>query len=429
MPWWKFWERPAQAETTAKPWFDPDRAGTPVMFEDDPNFFWVTNGHLSGRGRGDAIPAAHAAINTLTAQMGLLQPTVARDNMPVEAHRIKTLLRYPNRTIDPHLFWMMLYRPYHSHGNSYAYIRRDFQGRPVELVPATVLDARFVESRRAPYVAYRIELLGADIRGGMALERQINTTSRDLITLHGMGFDGLKSPSPVQYAAKVQIETMKAIGDHERAVMRDGLNSGTVVTIDSDALNLSTPGAWEELVKRVQSGMKASRKEGSAVPLLPPGVKLERLNSISNVDMQLIDLLRWGVEDIARVWRISPARLGHFYEGMRVAGMEAQFTDFERFTLADHVQAVEEQLTRKLLTAEEIMAGLEITVPTDSLKRGSLSERAKVAKETVADGGLMTINEGRELMGLPPHPDGDRLLQPKGAPAQNDGGSNEPDDD
>lgn len=424
MAWWKFWEKdPKPVESGVTPAFDPNRAGDFSRVDDDPEFFWNSSSGLSGRTKGDAIPAAYAAIAILTAQMAMLQPVVVRNELPT-TNRLNMLLRFPNRTIDPHQFWMMFYRPYFARGNSYTYIRRDFQRQAIELVPATCIDSEFRESRHAPYVRYRLELLGADLRGGLTAKRQVVTTSRDVIALHGIGFDGLQSPSPIQYAALNAIETMRRISRHEREVIKDGSNTGTVMTMDADAINLSNPKAWENIIKMIKTGMDKAKHE-KKIPMLPPGVKLEKFDSISNVDLQLVELLRWGVEDIARVWRISPVRLGHFHEGMRVAGMEAQFTDFALFTLAEHVHAAAEQLTRKLLSAAQIVDNHEIMIPTDSLKRGSLSERSKVAKEMVSDGGVWTINEGRELTGKPPREDGDRLLQPKGAPAQNTGGDDE----
>ena len=140
---------------------------------------------------------------------------------------------------------------------------------------------------------------------------------------------------------------------------------------------------------------------------------------LSAADIQLIELLKYSVEDVGRAFGVPPRMLGHFHEGAKVATtFEGHAVDFERWSIQEHVQRVQAQLTTKLVSADDAAAGLVVRMPADRIRAGSWTEQVRAVDQAVAKAGVMTINEGRRLLRLPPVPDGDRLLQPKGAPTQ-----------
>ena len=380
------------------------------------------------RGGAQSVPAAYAAVNLLTDQLSMLPRRVVDEKgMPV-GHWLDALLKFPSRIVDPFQFWQIMHRSYIAHGNSYAWIRRDFvTKRPIELVPAICNRAEFRQSRWAPYVRYSLHLLGsgAGYVFGFAFNRHIEANSSDVIAFHAPGFDGLYSPSPIRYAAQPMLEAMREVTEHHKNMLKEGINSGMALTMEPDATK-SYQYALDEfdrINESVKEQYKGARNSGK-LPFLPPAVTLTRVQALSALDLQLIELLKWGVEDIARVFGVSPIRLGHYYEGMRVTGFEMQSADFERYSIANHVARTDSQLTRKLLGDSEgvadLMMGRSIAADTDMIKQGTLSERGQIAKDMVT-GGIWQINEGRELTGQQPHPDGDRLLDPRGAPAQSRG--------
>ena len=425
---WNFFKRredPApQAGLAMRPIPDGNRDPS------DPDFFTL-GAPFSSHDVSTTVAAAYAAINLLTYQMSLLQPVVRdAENEPIPKHPVSALLRYPSRTIDPWQFWNMVLRAYFTHGNAYVWIRRDFSGRAVELVPAWCTDARFVEARFAPYIRYRLDLLGAWSSGGHAVSRQIEANARDVIVFHGPGFDGLSSQSPVRYAADSILKLMRGVVAHQSALTKGLLSSGSALQVDPEAIKGTSESQikqFQTILQLIDESMKQA-KEKDWIPVLPPGVTIERMQTLSNTDLQLIDLLKWGVEDMARVFGVPPARLGHYYRGFRQQDVEQRGAEFERFSISPHTGMTDSQLTRKLVNGEDMQRGYTVVTPTDSLKRGSLTERSMVAKAMVADGGTWTINEGRELTDKPPIEGGDKLLQPKGAPPQ-DGGNKETDDE
>ncbi len=389
------------------------------------------DGFLSFAYRGtrsqiQAVPAAYAAVNLLTDQLSMLPRRVVDEKGMSVDHWINALLAHPSRIVDTFQFWQIMHRAYIAHGNSYAWIRRDFvTKRPIELVPALCNRAEFMQSRWAPYVRYSLHLLGsgAGYGFGYAFNRHIEANSPDVIAFHAPGFDGLYSPSPIRYAAQNMLEAMQQVTEHHKNLLQEGINAGMALTMEPDAKKSYQYAIdeFDRINKSIKEQYKGARNSGK-LPFLPPGVTLTRVQALSALDLQLIELLKWGVEDIARVFGLSPIRLGHYYEGMRVAGFEMQSADFERYSIANHVCRTDSQLTRKLLDVEDMMMNRRIGADTDMIKQGTLSERAQIAKDLVT-GGIWLANDGRDLTGKQPHPDGNRLLDPRGAPRQSRSGS------
>ena len=376
-----------------------------------------------GRGLGAsalaAIPAAHRAIGLLASTLARLPRTAARledpfadEWTPVLDHPVTALLESPSRRMpDPWLFWESLFRALFASGNAYAWIRRDPRTRrPVELVPAACRLARWAPG---PVAQYDLILLDG-LRG---LGEQITARAPDVLTLHGPGFDGLESPSPIYYAARQTLSVMALAGEHQRALLH-GVNLRAAITIVPELFGRILPEQLQQYQDTLNQSYATARRKGQ-IPLLSPGFGLATVGGLSAADIQLIELLKYSVEDIGRAFGVPPRMLGHFHEGAKVATtFEGHAVDFERWSVQEHVQRVQAQLTTKLVSADAAAEGLVVRMPADRIRAGSWTEQVRAVDQAVAKAGVMTINEGRRLLRLPPVPDGDRLLQPKGAPPQ-----------
>ena len=366
-----------------------------------------------------AIPAAHRAIGLLASTMARLPRTAARledpfadEWTPVLDHPVTALLEAPSRRMpDPWLFWESLFRALFASGNAYAWIRRDPRTRrPVELVPAACRVTRWAAG---PVAQYDLILLDG-LRG---LGEQIAALAPDVLTLHGPGFDGLESPSPIHYAARQTLSVMALSGEHQRALLH-GVNLRAAITIVPELFGRILPEQLQQYQDTLNQSYAAARRKGQ-IPLLSPGFGLATVGGLSAADIQLIELLKYSVEDVGRAFGVPPRMLGHFHEGAKVATtFEGHAVDFERWSIQEHVQRVQAQLTTKLVSADDAANGLVVRMPADRIRAGSWTEQVRAVDQAVAKAGVMTINEGRRLLRLPPVPDGDRLLQPKGAPTQ-----------
>ena len=376
-----------------------------------------------GRGLGAsalaAIPAAHRAIGLLASTVARLPRTAARledpfadEWTPVPDHPVTALLEAPSRRVpDPWLFWESLFRALFASGNAYAWIRRDPRsGWPVELVPAACRVTRWAPG---PVAQYDLILLDG-LRG---LGEHITALAPDVLTLHGPGFDGLESPSPIHYAARQTLSVMALSGEHQRELLH-GVNLQAAITILPELHGRILPEQLQQYQDTLNQSYAAARRKGQ-IPLLSPGFGLATVGGLSAADIQLIELLKYSVEDVGRAFGVPPRMLGHFHEGAKVATtFEGHAVDFERWSIQEHVQRVQAQLTTKLVSADDAAAGLVVRMPADRIRAGSWTEQVRAVDQAVAKAGVMTINEGRRLLRLPPVPDGDRLLQPKGAPPQ-----------
>ena len=392
----------------------------PTVKEQDGDWFTFVSGPSTSSPL-HAVPAAYAAVNILTSQLAPLRRRVVRHTPDgIEEHPnhpANGLMQVPSRMVDPHQCWRLVISQYIADGNGVAWLRRDFSGRTaIEIVPARIARAEWVTARNSPYARYDLELLGSE--RGTGGTRRVQANSRDILAFHGPGFDGLKSPSPIQYAARTILETMVQSATHHKNKVSRGLNAGIALLPREGALNSMEQ--WQEALELLRTEFSGATKAGE-LPFLPPGIEVANMHSISNLDLALVDILKWGVEDVARVFNLSPIRLGHFQTGMRARTFEAQAVDFERYSIMPHAEVMDAQLTRKLLSSEDIRNGLAVKTDTSAVSLGTYRERVEAAELAVTRGGIMTINEGRRMLDLPALPDGDKLLEPKGAPAQSDG--------
>ena len=103
-----------------------------------------------------------------------------------------------------------------------------------------------------------------------------------------------------------------------------------------------------------------------------------------------------------------------------------------RYSLLHRAEAVQDQMTDKLLSPVDRNRGYGIRLNLSMLTQGTMRELIEMLNLAVARSRLLTPNEGRIMMGRAPLPGGDELMSPQGAPpvgAPIDGQSNEGTDD
>ena len=394
---------------------------------EDPDFYTYRRPSLPSLA---AIPAAYAAIGLLASTLGQLPRTAARLEDPLDDywsavpdHPVSELLRNPSRLVDPWLFWEWMFRRLFAGGNAYTWVRRE-AGRPVELVPADCLRCEWQTGRRGPAAVYDLHLWGGSGTAGGG--ERVTARAADVVTLHGPGFDGVSSPSPIQYAARRTLELMDRAGQQQEMLM-NLISVRSAIKSDAELVRLNLE-QRKQLQEDIRKTYQDARRKGE-IPVLPPGFDLTG-DGLSSVDLKIIELFKWSVEDIARVYGVPPRLLGHYHEGLRItASVEAQAVDYERWSVQPHIRRVEEQLSAKLMGRDDVARGLVVRMPSDRIRAGSWSERVAAADQAVAKGGVMTPNEARKLLRLPPIEGGDKLLQPKGAPAQDSAAGESGEDD
>lgn len=304
----------------------------------------------------------------------------------------------PAPAMDPSQFWGMVWRDLAATGNAYVYLERNRRGQIARLRYAT---GTVLRADAAP----RYNLTFGDNGGGIN-----NVGPQDVLAFHGEGYDGYESPSPVALAGKASLDQYSAIQQSATIGAKRGWWPWMVAKLPSKLQAAMTPEQETEFVRRLNE----SRAANDVFKVIPDGVSVDNYSPISGRDLQIIELLRWNLLDICRVFNVPPRMVFEYQTGTRIQGnFGGQSEDFAKFSVRPHLEVIGAQLTRKLLPRSN--GELFIRLDADELQRGTMAERVNLAKEAVANS-LMTPNEAREILGLPEIDGGDTLLPMRGAP-------------
>jgi HK97 family phage portal protein len=137
---------------------------------------------------------------------------------------------------------------------------------------------------------------------------------------------------------------------------------------------------------------------------LPLGHELKSVG-FNPEQMQLVEIKRFLVEEIARIYSLPPTFLQDLTHGT-FSNTEQQDLHFVKHTLSRWVRQFEQELTLKLFGRN---SGVEVKIELDGLLRGDVKTRME-AHATAIQNAIRTPNEVRELEDLNPKDGGDSLM-------------------
>ena len=305
----------------------------------------------------------------------------------------------------PPWYWRVFTERFLFDGNAYMY--RDDDG---QMLPA--VDGH-------PQLAYTVQ--GPQFYDLRLIDRRHFTRvpARKVLAIHGPGFDGIQSPSPIQHAAAAALNMEETAANQMVEDIKSGLRGRLGLETPVEMMNASAK-QRANLAKDLRENFSGTAQRGQ-VPILPAGYKPVVLGGPSNVDLQIVELMKWTVEDLCRIFLTPPRMVGHYHAGMRTGTFEDSMADWVRVALTPLTELFAAEINRQVLPERAT-----VRADVSELALGTLSNRVAAVNSAVAGAGVMTINEGRAILGLPPRPDGDKLLSPKGAPDQREGSDDEP---
>ena len=390
------------------------------------------------------LPAFECAINVLAYTMAGLPKTVAMPaqgfgdfeglgQRPYKAidHPVNELLANPcGDWLDAHLFWKQYYTDRFGSGNAHALIVRTME-RPYRLIPARCVNTDWKGSLKAGTLR-PVKSLSLAI--GSETERDKAGRmydAADILSLHGPHYDPTRqmSPSPIGTYAKPIIGATQAAYAYLERGLTTGVNQGTAIEADREMLMAQQldDEDLEDMEEEIIEKYAGAHNAGKPI-VLPPGFSLSG-SAVSAVDLQLIEWLKFSIEDASRIYNIPPRLLHYFQQGTRISQtLEAQSADFARNTVKGLAEEDGSSLTKNLLTEREQEAELMVHVDWPSISLGTLTERLAAAGRAYSTDGIAKKNEARAVGGLAPVSDeegGNDFHEPKGAPAGNqpNGGS------
>lgn len=242
----------------------------------------------------------------------------------------------------------------------------------------------------------------------------------DMLHFPGVGFDGVRSLTPLQYALRHGVGIAAAADEFSAEFFRSGAATDTVLSTSgkvNDEQRKELKDRWFEQ----QSGLKAR------TPLVLSGDwKVERL-SLSAQDAQLLASRQFQVEELCRIFGVPP------HMAMKTdaqtswgSGIEAMSIGFVRYTLRRHLTRIEQEINRKVWPRSLRTYG---EFETDALMSGDSKAQAEYfAKALGGPGsqGWMIVNEVRALKNLPPIEGGDKLIFAGATDASGTGGGERP---
>ncbi|WP_418968455.1 phage portal protein [Alloscardovia omnicolens] len=269
-------------------------------------------------------------------------------------------------------------------GNAYAQIIRNGRGEVLALYPLMPKQMRVGrdENKRLIYT-YQ---MGSDEPTANA--GTVTLTSREVLHIPGLGFDGLVGYSPIAMA-KNAIGMAIACEEFGAKFFANGAAPGGV---------LEHPGVIKdpERVRESWNATFAGAHNANKIAVLEEGMKYTPI-SISPEAAQFLETRKFQIDEIARIFRIPPHMVGDL-DKSSFSNIEQQSLEFVKYTLDPWVVRFEQAMTRALLTDEE-KSHLSIHFNVDGLLRGDYESRMR-GYATARQNGWMSANDIRDLENL-----------------------------
>lgn len=305
----------------------------------------------------------------------------------------------PNPDISAASLWEYLLEAYLFHGDAFAEIQRpSLRSNVVSgLLPHHPLRVQpFRDWNRAGKLLYRVQ---PEVGAMYTLD------PADMIHVPGLGFDGLRSVSPITYAARQAIGTAMAAEEFSGRFFSGGARPD--VALETDAKADAEQVAVLRSTWQSRYGGTANANAGPVV--LSGGLKLKQF-SLNAEDSQLIETRAFQIEEICRIFGVPPHMVGHTDKATSWgAGVENMGRGFVKFTLQRHLVKIEQELNRKLWpTRSRYFVAFDVA----GLERGDLkseNEALRIALGRAGEPGWMSQNEVRRIKNLPPVAQGDDL--------------------
>ncbi len=293
-------------------------------------------------------------------------------------HAVAKVLRDPNPWTSASDFREQLQRDVLLNGNAYAQIVR-VDGKPRELIR---LDPGSVQVSCDDYGAPTYKITSGDVR---IIDRA------DVFHLKAPSTDGIKGRSPVLDASEA-IGLALLLEKHGSRLFANGAKPGGVIEIP-DAIG-------DDAIKKIRAAWQASHggENTGKSGVLISGAKFNPAQ-FNSVDSQFLELRRFAIDEIARVFGVPPSML--FEMGRATWGNAAElWNTFKTLTLSHWLKVWQSEIRLKLFASEE-RDNWFAEFNVDDLLNVDFAARA-TAYSQYRSMGAMTGNEVRKGLNLPP---------------------------
>ncbi|MEJ5128207.1 phage portal protein [Comamonas sp. MYb21] len=223
---------------------------------------------------------------------------------------------------------------------------------------------------------------------------QYTLDSADVLHFPSMGFDGLRSPSPILRAGRDAIGAQIAAQDYSGRFFAGGAN------ID---YALKAPGRLnDKQLQELKLSLLVRAQNGGRGPLILSGGLEPAQLSINSKDAEILATRLFGVEEISRILGVPPHMIGHTDKQSSFGtGIEQQGIGFVRYTLQRHLTPIKQELNRKFWPVRE---RLFVEHMVEALERADLKTRYEAYRIAMGRSGelpFMSADEVRRKENMP----------------------------
>ncbi|KAA0893070.1 phage portal protein [Pusillimonas sp. ANT_WB101] len=332
-----------------------------------------------------SVSAVYAAVNLIAGTVGSLPLHLyERDDQRTKAkkHPLYTVLHsIANEHQTALEFREMMTASVLLRGNAYARVVRGYDGQVRELIP--IHPDRMSLYRTANGVIYE----HTDHAG------KVQKLLQDEVfhLKHRADGEALLGVSPIQ-ASRETIELSISERDHGVSTFRNGAKLSGVLKFPQHLKaeqKASLKASWDS--------QHSGNQNAGRTAILDQGVDFQTV-SMSMEDSEWVSARKFSVEEVARIFGISPVMIGDLTHGNFSNSVEMS-RQFVTFGLRRHLVSWEQAVTKQLLTP----AGRQRFKPEHSVEgllRGDSTTRAAFYANGIASGWMLP-SEARRLENLP----------------------------
>jgi HK97 family phage portal protein len=339
------------------------------------------------------VPAVWQAVNVIAGTLGHLPFHLYRDaNGTIEKATTDPLYKVvhdrANSVTTKAAFWKWIVSRMLLAGRGYAHILRNKAGKCVGFLP---IDEKTVTIRQT---LSNGELKRVYVVGGKDHDYY------DILDLPlSLKADGIAHHNPID-VHKNAIGLMIAAEEYAATLFANG---GVPAIFLTGPATMS-PAAKDRASEQVEQKLSANRTN-RLVTTLPHGHEVKEVG-FDPSKQQLIELRRFEVTEVSRIFNIAPAMLHDLTSGT-YNNVEQQGLNFTQQTILPIVKIIEQELNLKIFGNRNTTSFVEINM--DGLVRGDLKSRTEALARGI-NTAIYTPNEARALMNLPADPEGNVLL-------------------
>ena len=337
----------------------------------------------------DTLPPVMRALQLIGGDLGRLPVRIQKrdaDAWTAVDHPAADLLERPNEYQSGFEWRRTMTRDLMLNGNAASVIRRTNGGELIDLVPLMPGSFQLIYATDQD-VHYQHGDLG-------------RIECDDILHFRLAGSTPLWGDSPVVRARA----TVDLMAEQERAG-REHFRTGGIGKV---ALSLGDTPLGEDAVRRLQQSFADSHAKAGALGspiVMQGGMTAETLGSTLS-QSEWIEARNYSVRQVSMIYGVPPQLLFCDDDG----NLENTYTQLRAYVdgcLSHYTALFAQEIARKLLGSE-----YRVLFDLRHLLRGSLDQVVAAARQAI-DAGVMTQNEARELLQLPPIDGGDVLVMSK----------------